>query len=101
VVVERSSTQDGTLKVRVEHDALVTIEEGRDVGGTYVTTQRFRFEKSPFDGERATRLVGYDGGFIKDSTLLQQVLVVEYIPLIGMYEETTLDCPIGFPGVRG
>ena len=44
VVIERSSTREGNLKVTNEGDTLVVIETGFDIGGDYVTTQRFKYE---------------------------------------------------------
>ena len=98
VVVERSSTIEGNLKVTKERDTLVVVDTGFDIGGDYVTTQRFKYEK-PRDGGIVTKLIGYSGGFVKNSNIAQQVLTIEYVPLIGTYKEITLDCPLGLPGV--
>ena len=98
VVVERSSTIGGNLKVTKERDTLVVVDTGFDIGGDYVTTQRFKYEK-PRDGGIVTKLIGYSGGFVKNSNIAQQVLTIEYVPLIGTYKEITLDCPLGLPGV--
>ncbi len=79
-VVERSTTRERNLRVTNEGNTLVTVETGSDLGGTYVTTQRFRYEK-PRKGEMVERLIGYSGGFVKNSTIAQQVITVDFIPL--------------------
>lgn len=97
-VVERSTTTEGNLRVTNEGNTLVTVETGSDIGGTYVTTQRFRYEK-PRSGEMVERLIGYSGGSVKDSTIAQRVITIDYVPLKGAYEEFKLDCPVRLPGV--
>ena len=99
VVIERSSTVEGNLKVTEEGNTLVAIETSADIGGDYVTTQRFRYEKAR-EGEMVTKLVGYSGGFVKNSIIAQQVITVEFVPLKGAYKEILkLYCPLGLPGV--
>jgi hypothetical protein len=99
LVIERSSTRDGSLHVTNDGNTLVVVETGSDVGGRYTTTQRFTYER-PASGDVANRLLRYSGGFIKNSSLSQQVMTVELVPLRGVYKETTLDCPLGLPGVE-
>ena len=99
VVIERSSTVGGNLKVTKDGDTLVAVETSVDIGGDSVTTQRFRYERAR-EGEVLTKLTGYSGGFVKNSIIAQQVITVEFVPLKGAYKEIkTLDCPLGFPGV--
>ena len=98
VLVERSSTQEGTLKVANVGNTLITEERGADVGGTYVTTLRFGYEK-PAPGGIASRVLSFSGGFVKNSIVADRVLTVEFIPLVGWYHELTLDCPVRLPGV--
>lgn len=47
-----------------------------------------------------TRLVGYSGGFVKNSIVAQQVLTIEFVPFRGTYKEAKLDCPLGLPGIE-
>lgn len=98
LVVERSSIREGNLEVTNEGNTLVVVETGSDLGGRYVTTQRFTYER-PGAGEIVRRLKGYSGGFVKNSTVAQQVLTVEFVPFRGAYKEVSLDCPLGLPGV--
>jgi hypothetical protein len=98
VIIERSSTIGGNLKVTKEGETLVVVETDVDIGGDYVTTQRFTYEK-PRDGGVVKKLIGYSGGFVKNSIIAQQVIIIEYVPLKGAYKEITLDCPLGLPGV--
>jgi hypothetical protein len=67
-VVERSTTREGNLRVTNEGNTLVTVETGSDLGGTYLSTQRFRYEK-PRSGEMVERLIGYSGGSVKNRRL--------------------------------
>lgn len=98
IVIERSSTVGGNLKVTKEGNTLVAIETMVDIGGDSVTTQRFRYEKAR-EGETVTRLIGYSGGFVKNSITAQQVITVEFVALKGAFKEIKLDCPLGLPGV--
>ncbi len=81
-----------------EGNTLVVVETGSDIGGRYVTTQRFTYER-PAAREIARKLIGYSGGFVKNSALAQQVLTVEFVPFRGAYKEAKLDCPLGLPGI--
>ena len=45
------------------------------------------------------KLIGYSGGFVKNSILAQQVITIEYVPLKGVYKDVKLDCPMSLPGV--
>ena len=98
VIIERSSTIGGNLKVTQERDTLVVIETGVDIAGDYATTQRFKYENPRFGGI-VDKLIGYSGGFVKNSIIAQQVITVEFVPLKGTYKEVKLDCPLGLPGV--
>ncbi len=102
IIIERSSTIGGDLKITNEGNTLVAIETNSDIGGDSVTTQRFKYEK-PRDNRIITKLIGYSGGFVKNSIVAQQVLTVEYVPLTGQnrgaYKEIKLDCPMGLPGI--
>jgi len=103
VVIERTSTDEGDLKVSIEGNTLVTIETGSDIGGNYTTTQRFTYEK-PRAGETALNLISYSGGSVKTSVVAKQVITIEYIPLKeglpgGMHAEATLNCPLGLPAL--
>jgi hypothetical protein len=98
LVIARASTTDGTLTVSREGNTLVVVETGSDIGGSYVTTQRFTYER-PADGNIIRRLTDYSGGFVKNSALAQQVLTVEFVAFRGAYKETRLDCVLALPGV--
>jgi hypothetical protein len=95
---ERHTTQSGSLKVTNEDDTLVTVETGSDIGGDYVTTQRFRYEK-PRQGDSINRLIGYSGGYVKNSLILQKVVTTEFVPLYGAFQRLKLDCDVLLPGV--
>jgi hypothetical protein len=102
VIIERSSTDEGTLRVSNDGNTLVTTETGSDIGGSYTTTQRFTYDKPRFG--MATQLIGYSGGFVKNSTLTKQVLTVEFVALKedlpgAGHREIRLSCPLGLPGV--
>ncbi len=95
VIVDRVATWEGNLRVRMEGGTLVAQETGSDIGGDYVTTLRFAVKKSGQD----YRLVGFSGGTVKNSRILQKVLTLEFIPLKGAYSDITLDCPVRLPGL--
>ena len=104
LVIERASTQDGTLKVSNDGNTLIATSTGSDIGGDYTTTERFTYEKPATTGMIARHLIGYSGGSVKNSVTLKKVLNIEFVPLtesipnIG-YSEVKLDCPLGLPTV--
>jgi hypothetical protein len=81
-----------------KRETLVVVNTGVDIGGNYTTTQRFTYEK-PHDSGIVKKLIGYSGGFVKNSIIAQQVITIEYVTLKGSYKEITLGCPMGLPGV--
>jgi hypothetical protein len=102
-IIERTSTQEGNLKVTNEGNTLVTVATGSDIGGSYTTTERFIYE-TPRLGGIALRLVGYSGGAVKNSLALKKVITIEYVPLKEAsrgagHSEVTLNCPLGLPAV--
>lgn len=94
LIVERNWTANGALTVADVRGTLVVEERGSDIGGSYVNTYRFGYKRNP------DRLVSFSGGLVKNSTLLNRVISVEYVPLVGAYSERTLACPIRLPGVE-
>ena len=86
------------MKVRNEGKSLVVQETGSDVFGDYVSNLRFDYEMAD-KGEIANRLVGFSGGYIKNSALLKKVLTTEYIPLPKANQVMKLDCDVLLPGV--
>ncbi len=99
IVIERTTTTGGNLKVTNEGNTLVAVETSSDIGGNYVSTHRFTYEKTRED-RMAMKLIGYSGGYVKNSDIVQRVVIVEFVPLKGVYKEIQkLDCPLGLPGV--
>lgn len=95
--VQRSSTSEGNLSVVREGRTLAVRESGADLGGDYVNN--FRFEYAPPAAARAaTELVGFSGGFVKNSTLLGKVVTIEYVPLSKPFQVVALDCGVLLPG---
>ena len=96
--IERTSTVEGNLEVWAENNVLVVRETGFDIGGDYVTTLRLGFE-SPAPGSPAMKVTSFTGGFVKNSSILQKVINVEYIPLRGTMQTVQLDCAVLLPGL--
>jgi hypothetical protein len=70
----------GNLKVRNEGNSLVVQETGSDIGGDYVVNLRFDYK--PVGKDRiVNRLIGFSGGYVKNSVLLKKVLTTDYLPL--------------------
>lgn len=97
--IERTSTQEGNLKVTRQGNVLVVQETGSDVGGDYVTTHRIGFEPPQADAIFATRVTSYSGGYVKDSQILKQVITVNFVALRSRFQEEALDCAVLLPGV--
>jgi hypothetical protein len=96
--VQYSATWMGNLKVKNEGKTLVVQETGSDMFGDYVNNLRFDYE-SAGKGEIVNRLVGFSGGYVKDSALLKRVLTTEYVPLRKINQVMRLDCDVLLPGV--
>ena len=96
--IQRTSTVEGNLKVWAEKNVLVTQETGFDISGDYVTTLRLGFE-APASGSPAMKVTNFTGGFVKNSSILQKVITVDYIPLRGRTQSVHLDCEVLLPGL--
>lgn len=97
---QRSSTADGTLKAVSEEGALVLTEENSDLGGDSIVNLRFKYMPTK-QGGAITRLVGFSGGFVKNSALLKEVITVKYVPLPKDVQKVKLDCDMLLPGIAG
>jgi hypothetical protein len=95
VVVEFSSTRDGTLRVTNLGDTLKVEEVASDIGGDATSTFLFGYELV----RGTARLTSFSGGFVKHSLLLGRVISVEYQPFRRWAQSVTLDCPVLLPGV--
>ena len=96
--VQYSSTSTGNLKVRNEGNSIIVQETGFQMGGDYVNSLRFDYERVGKD-ERAYRLIGFSGGVVKNSIILEKVFSMEYVPLPEVAQVMKLDCDVLLPGV--
>lgn len=96
--VQYSSTWMDNLKVRHEGNSLVIQETGSDAFGDYVNNLRFDY-KSTGKGEIVTKLIGFSGGYVKNSALLKKIITTEYVPLQKTDQIMKLDCDVFLPGV--
>jgi hypothetical protein len=96
--VQYSATYKGNLTVRNEGKSLIVQETGSDMLGDYVVNLRFDYE-SIGKGERANKLVGFSGGYVKNSHTLKKILTTEYVPLPQANQIMKLDCDVLLPGV--
>jgi hypothetical protein len=98
--VQYSATWMGNLKVRNDRKGLVVQETGSDAFGDYVNNLRFDYETiGEGDSKIASRLVGFSGGYVKNSALLKKVITTEYVPLSRADQIKRLDCDVLLPGV--
>ena len=96
--VQYSTTLGNSLRVHNEGNTLVVQETGADIGGDYVNNLRFTYTP-PRDGGIASRLIGFSGGFVKNSVILQRTLTIQYVPLPNAHQVVTLDCGVLLPGL--
>lgn len=96
--VQYSTTWMGNLKVRNEGNSLVVQETGSDIGGDYVVNLRFDYEPVGKD-KIVNRLIGFSGGYVKNSVLLKKVLTTDYLPLPKANQVMKLDCGVLLPGI--
>lgn len=94
---QHSATWMGNLKVRKEGSSLIVQESG-DQLGDYVVNLRFDYEPVGKD-KIINRLIGFSGGFIKNSAITKEVLAIEYVPLTKAYQAMKLDCDVLLPGI--
>lgn len=96
--VQYSSTWIGNLKVKNEGKSLVVQETGSDMFGDYVNNLRFDYQ-STGKNEIVTKLIGFSGGYVKNSLLLKKVITTDYVPLQKANQVMKLDCDVLLPGV--
>jgi hypothetical protein len=96
--VEYAATWMGNLTVKNEGNSLIVQESGSDMLDGYVTNLRFDYEPAGKD-KIVIRLIGFSGGYIKNSKLLKKVITTEYVPLPKAYQVMKLDCDVLLPGV--
>lgn len=96
--VQYSATWLGNLKVKNEMKSLVVQETGSDLLGDYVNNLRFDYEPVEKD-KMINRLIGFSGGYVKNSALLKKILTTEYVPLPKADQVMKLDCDVLLPGV--
>jgi hypothetical protein len=96
--VQYSATSMGNLKVRNEGNSLIVQETGSDIFGDYVNNLRFDYAPAGKD-EMVDRLIGFSGGYVKNSALLKKVLTTEYVPLPKANQVMKLDCDVLLPGI--
>jgi hypothetical protein len=97
IVVEFSSTSEGTLRVSNVGTTLKVEELASDIGGEAASTFLFGYEVLS-DGTVA-RLTGFSGGFVKHSLILDRVITVEYVPYRRSVQSVQIDCPVLVPGL--
>lgn len=96
--VQYSVTSMGNLKVSKEGNSFIVQETGTDIFGDYVNNLRFDF--APVGkNEMVDRLIGFSGGYVKNSTLLKKVLTIEYVSLPKDNQVMKLDCDVLLPGI--
>lgn len=98
-IAQRSSTAEGNLKVENVSNALVVQEIGSDIGGEYTTNLRFEYQPIG-QGETASKLIGFTGGFVKNSTLAKQSITCDYVPFKKWGQAVKLDCGVLVPGIE-
>jgi hypothetical protein len=79
-------------------DTLEVQQTQTDIGGKSITTLRLGYEKDT-QNTMSTKVTSFSGGFVKNSLIAERVLTVEYVPLMGAFQEVQLDCAVALPGV--
>lgn len=93
-----STTWMGNLKVRNEGHSFVVQETGFDIAGDYVVNLNFDYKPVGKD-KIVNRLIGFSGGYVKNSVLLKKVLTTDYVPLPKANQVMKLDCDVLLPGI--
>ena len=98
--IETSSTQEGSLEVigLQDRNGNHTLRVSQSTSEVQIRLI-FGYEEDP-SGFLATSVRSFSGGYVKDSTILNRVISVEYVPLMGGFHEIELDCAVLLPGVE-
>ena len=96
--VQYSTTRMGNLKVSNKGNSLIVQETGSDIGGDYVVNLRFDYKLAGKD-KIVNHLIGFSGGYVKNSILLKKVLTTDYVPLPKVSQVIKLDCGVLLPGI--
>jgi hypothetical protein len=103
--VARSSTPEGNLSVRPQDDTVLIAEEKH-----LETTFRYRFEYTIESDEQLRKdlrlrsnkffrdLIGFSGAAVRNSTILEQVISWNLVPLQGRSPRIKLDCDVMLDG---
>lgn len=97
--VQYSATWMDNLKVRNERNTLIVQESGSDTFGDYVNNLRFEYESAGPKDIIVHRLIGFSGGFVKNSAIAKEALAIEYVPLPKANQVMKLDCDVLLPGI--
>ena len=94
--VERFATNEGNFLhvIPLENKIQVKVTEPETT-----TTLVFGYEKN-VRAHLSTKVTSFSGGYVKNSSILEKVLTVDYIPLEGAFSEVRLDCAVLLPGVQ-
>jgi hypothetical protein len=63
-----------------------------------VVNLRFDYKPTGKD-EIVNHLIGFSGGYVKNSILLKKVLTTDYVPLPKVSQVMKLDCGVLLPGI--
>ncbi|RUO92279.1 hypothetical protein D7Y11_15455 [Corallococcus sp. AB018] len=91
--IERWDTSEGTLSVTPK-EGVILLEQS--IPGGRITQRLTLSNKNPL---KLPKVIGYSGGFTKESAVLKKVISVEYVPLEGATSVRAMDCRAELPGV--
>jgi len=98
--VEYHSTQDGNLDVRKVGNSIVVKYSGSDFGGDYTTNLQFDYEPIKKGKDVFPELIGFSGGYMKNSTILKKTIITEFVPLSKRNTLIKMDCDVLLPGIE-
>jgi hypothetical protein len=59
-----------------------------------------RFDYKPVEKDKiVNRLVGFSGGYVKNSFILKKIITTDYVPLPKANQVMKLDCGVLLPGI--
>jgi hypothetical protein len=101
--ISEFSIADRNLTVMYGDHSIVARYSQKTPGGTAEITLQFDYKIDKVDKEVGLvgHLVGFHGGYVKESTALKRAIRMEYVP-IREFERVPMDCPAGaLPTVPG
>lgn len=99
--IERTSTREGNLLLRIPEKGVIEAEERIMFDGSFTAKYRFTYDTSDKSDKFILKdLTGFSGAVVKQSNFLNKVISWDLVPLKGQSVNVKADCDINLIGIR-